>query len=76
VSALSAKKLKAAADIFDKFRKKPFLTFHHIRNDSDRKQLDDEFATKVLGLPKAICDVDGPLDFLRTKLSLEPSITG
>jgi hypothetical protein len=55
VTALSPAKLKAASEIFDEFSSVPFQTFHKIQDDQERRRLDYEFATKVLGLPSSFC---------------------
>jgi len=76
ITAFAPAAIKQAADIFDKFGGATLQTFHNIQNDSERQKLDAEFMTNVLGFPKSICAKDGPLDLLRRKLSLEPSIIG
>jgi hypothetical protein len=49
---------------------------HEIDKDPVRKELDERFAQEVLGLPEVLLQPGGPLDVLRMKLALEPSIRG
>jgi hypothetical protein len=52
------------------------MTLNEIDVDTVRKELDDSFAVKVLGLRREIIAAEGPLELLRLKLSREPSIRG
>ena len=52
------------------------LPLHEMDKDPVRKELDEQFARDVLGLPEPLLSQDGPLEILRMKLSREPSIRG
>lgn len=75
-TALTQKQLTEAAKLFDAMSGKELLPFNEIDSDVTRKELDEKFCLKVLGLKGAIFDPDGPLALLRLKLSQEPSIHG
>lgn len=55
---------------------KQLLALHEIDTDPVRKELDEQFARKVLGLAEPFLVQDGPLDILRMKLAREPSVRG
>lgn len=73
VTALSAEQLAEADTLFDELCQKPLLPVHEMTNDPVRKELDEQFITRVLGLPASLFE---PLELLRQKLSHEPSIRG
>lgn len=76
ITALNKKQLAEAAKLFDVMKKKDLLPFNEIGSDATRKELDEKFVRKVLGLNGLILDAGGPFDLLRMKLSKEPSICG
>lgn len=76
VTALAPTQLDEAVKLFDLLSGMPLLPMHEIDKDPARKQLDDEFAQKVLGAPASMCAPGGPLELLRMKLAREPSIRG
>jgi len=76
VTRLTARQLRAAVELFDSMSDKDLKPLNEIDVDTVRKELDDLFAVKVLGLPREIIAAGGPLDLLRLKLSQEPSIRG
>lgn len=73
VTALTADQLAEAGKLFDEFCEKPLLPVHEMVNDPVRQALDEQFSTRVLGLPASLF---APLELLRQKLSHEPSIRG
>jgi hypothetical protein len=73
VTALHSRRLKKAVQLFDVFCRRELLPMHEIDRDAVRQQLDEQFATYVLGFPESICEA---LDLLRRKLAKEPSIRG
>jgi hypothetical protein len=76
VCALKPKQMREGVKIFDSMNGEQLLPLHQIDIDPIRKQLDEEFGRKVLGLPESILGPSGPLELLRMKLSREPSIRG
>ena len=76
VTALSSDQLDEAVKIFDAMSEEAMLPIHQIDQDPVRKELDNQFGSRVLGLSDAILQDGGPLDILRMKLSQEPSIRG
>jgi hypothetical protein len=75
-AALTRKQLTEAVELFDAICNKPLQPFNEIDSDATRKELDDKFMRKVLGMKGPILDPGGPFDLLRMKLSQEPSIRG
>ena len=76
VAALTARQLDAAVTLFDAMCGQPLLPLHEMDTDPVRKELDEQFARRVLGLAEPILIQDGPLTILRMKLSREPSVRG
>jgi hypothetical protein len=76
VTTLTARQLDAAVTLFDAMCGQPLLPLHEMDTDPVRKELDAQFARRVLGLAEPILIQDGPLAILRMKLSREPSIRG
>ncbi|MGO8792406.1 MAG: hypothetical protein ACLQVL_34175 [Terriglobia bacterium] len=76
VTVLTPTQLKAAARIFDDLKDESLLPFNEIDKDSVRRELDDRFASEVLGLPESVTQPGGPLELTRMKLAQEPSING
>ena len=76
VSRLTTNQIKKAVEIFDSMSDSQLLPLHEIDKDPIRRELDEQFAKKILGLGKSVYSQDGPLGILRKKLSLEPSIRG
>jgi hypothetical protein len=76
VTALKPKQLANAVKLFDETATQPLLPFHEIANDPVRKELDTKFFRDVLGWPVSLFKSGGPLEVLRMKLALEPSIRG
>ena len=75
-TALTQKQLTEAAKLFDTMRSKTLQTFNEIDLDPTRKELDEQFFRKVLGIKGAFFEADGPLPLLRLKLSRERTILG
>jgi len=71
--ALSAKQHRLAARIFNRFKRKPFLPANEAYHDKNRHALDRALLVELLGLPESILQ---PLDLLRRKWCLEPSVHG
>jgi len=71
--ALSAKQHRLAARIFGRFKCKPFLPANEAYHDENRHALDRALLVELLGLPESILQ---PLDLLRRKWCLEPSVHG
>jgi hypothetical protein len=76
VTKLSEKMLNNTVSIFNDLRHKELKPINEIANDPVRAEIDTRLAIEVLGLPKEFTEKDGPLDLLRHKLALEPSIAG
>ena len=76
VAALDVMQLDAAAKLFDAVCGIPLSPLHEMDKDESRKNLDNEFALKVLGLPAKMVEAEGPLELLRMKMAREPSILG
>ena len=76
VAALSTEQIGKAAKVFDAMSSQRLLPVHEIDVDVARRELDQQFAREVLGLPESVLTQDGPLDILRMKLSREPSVRG
>jgi hypothetical protein len=76
VTALTRTQLAEAVVLFDALSKHELLPLHDIARDEVRQQLDERFGRRVLGLGDPLLAPGGPLELLRTKLGLEPSIRG
>jgi hypothetical protein len=76
VTKLSEEALIKAAAIFDELKSKSLKPVNEIDNDPVRSEIDTRLYTEVLGFPKELVAPDGPLDLLRRKLAMEPSIHG
>ncbi|MCF7810882.1 SAM-dependent methyltransferase [bacterium] len=76
VTTLTSKQIKEAVKIFDYICNKELLPLHEIDKDPVRKELDELFMIRVLGLKESLFISDGPFELLRMKLSREPSIRG
>ena len=76
ITALSAKQLQHATQLFDEICELPLKPIHELDKDENRKLLDRRFYGEVLGLPESLLADGGPLDILRQKLCREPSIRG
>jgi hypothetical protein len=76
VTALTAKRLKAAVQLFDAMSGLDLLPLHEIDRDAVRLKLDNQFCLEVLGLPPSVVGPGGPLELIRMKLAQEPSIRG
>lgn len=76
IAKLTSNQLSEAVSIFDAMSQQQLLPVHEMDKDPVRKELDNQFARRVLGLPEKCLTPDGPLDLLRRKLSREPSIRG
>lgn len=74
--ALSEAQLAAAGRIFEELKRCPMLPVNQIDEDPVRAELDRRLFTEVLGLPAALCALNGPMALLRHKLAAEPSIHG
>jgi hypothetical protein len=62
--------------IFDDMKNKELRPFNEIALDAVRAEVDTRFAKEVLGFPPGMAALDGPMELLRQKLALEPSIRG
>jgi hypothetical protein len=76
VNELSAKQLAKAVEIFDRMQTRRLLPLNEIDRDENRHEIDRLLAVDVLGLAPWIIEPDGPLDLLRRKLAIEPSVHG
>jgi hypothetical protein len=76
VTTLTQKQLHAAVELFDNVCNVDLLPFHEIDKDAVRQNLDERYASDVLGLSTAVSQTGGPLELLRKKLAQEPSIRG
>ncbi|MDM8553472.1 hypothetical protein QUF75_01940 [Desulfococcaceae bacterium HSG7] len=76
ITALTPTQMDEAVKIFDAMHNQKMLPMYKIDIDPVRKEMDEEFARKVLNLPESILMEGGPLDILRMKLSREPSVRG
>jgi len=76
VAALTKTALSKAVATFDEMKHRDLKPFNEIDRDPVRAELDYRLANEVLGFPNRLLENDGPLDLLRRKLALEPSITG
>ena len=76
VTNLTDTQIDQSAKIFDSMSNEKLLPIHKIDKDPVRKELDNQFALKVLGLSEQLLANNGPFEILRQKLSLEPSIRG
>jgi hypothetical protein len=76
VTKLNKDALTKAVAIFDDMKQKELRTVNEIDKDPVRCELDNRLTTEVLGFPPELVAEDGPLDLLRRKLALEPSIHG
>ncbi len=74
VRKLSGTELTAFDALFDKICHERLLPLHEIDQDPVRAKLDEEFA-RIMGWA-VLRGTGGPLDLLRSKLALEPSIRG
>ena len=73
VTALSPQQLASAESIFDDMRSRKFLPANQAYEDPARKELDRRVLIDMLGMPESVLE---PLDLLRLKWCLEPSVHG
>jgi len=76
VTKLSRQALAKMVAIFDDTKGRELRPVNEIAQDTVRAEIDTRLATEALGFPPELVAPDGPLDLLRQKLALEPSITG
>jgi len=76
VTALKPKQLAEAVALFDAMCGQPLLAVNEIDKDIVRRELDEKFGRKVLGLADSIFTPGGAFEILRMKLAAEPSIRG
>jgi hypothetical protein len=76
VTKLSPEALSRAIAIFDEMKKLDLKPVNEAMRDPLRIKIDRRFTTEVLGLDPGLAEPDGPLDKLREKLALEPSVAG
>jgi hypothetical protein len=76
LTALTSEQIHEAVKIFEAMGGQQLLPLHEMDKDPVRKELDEQFARKVLGLSEGVLIPGGPLELLRMKLSREPSIRG
>ena len=68
--------LPAARRAFTALVERRFLPFDQIDEDAARAELDRRLLVDVMGLPRTLCEPDGPLELLRRKLAREPQVHG
>jgi len=73
VTALTSEQLAQAVAIFDELCEQPMKPIHELHQDPIRQKLDEQFITRVLGLPETLFE---PLALLREKIANEPSVRG
>ncbi len=73
VTRLTQAQLDKAEEIFEDMRNLQFLPANEAYRDDTRKELDYRVLIEMLGLPESILE---PLDLLRLKWCLEPSVHG
>lgn len=61
--------------IFDELKHQELRPINEIASDIVRHEIDSQLCGDVLGFPAELVSPEGPLDLLRRKLRLEPSIT-
>ena len=76
MTALSPTQLSSAVKMSDSMCLKELLPIHEIDKDAFRRELDQRFASEVLGLPECVSAPGGPLELVRMKFAQEPSIRG
>ena len=76
VTVLKPKQLAEAVALFDAMCGQPLLTVNEIDKDPVRKELDEKFGRKVLGLSASMFAPGSAFEILRMKLAAEPSIRG
>ena len=73
IAKLTPRQLAAAEEIFDDMRASQFLPANEAYRDNTRQELDYRVLVEMLGLPKTVLE---PMDLLRLKWCLEPSVHG
>lgn len=73
---LSKEQLAASAELLKDRATVAMRPFNEIDLDAGRAELDRAFLGDILGLPESLFAPGGPLELLRLKLSVEPSIAG
>lgn len=73
---LSEEQQAASMELLAQLGGAPMLPFNEIVADKARAELDRAFLGGILGLPDELFGQDGPLDLMRRKLGVEPSIHG
>ena len=73
VTKLTQVQIEAAEAIFEDMRDVQFLPANEAYHDNSRQELDYRVLIDVLGLPKSVLE---PLDVLRLKWCMEPSVHG
>jgi hypothetical protein len=76
VNKLTEDVLVKATGIFDDLKYRELKPVNEICDDATRHEIDERLYGEILGFPKEILSIDGPLALLRQKLALEPSING
>ena len=76
VTQLSTAQLKKAETVFAKFATLPLEPMYEIDSDNNRRDLDSEFLSDVLGMDKSLFSPHGAMAVMRSKLAAEPSIRG
>ncbi|MDD5509600.1 MAG: hypothetical protein PHI12_02130 [Dehalococcoidales bacterium] len=76
VTKLPKDALSKAVAIFDDMKHRELRPVNEIAQDKVRAEIDARLSTEVLGFPPELIAPDGPMELLRQKLALEPSITG
>jgi hypothetical protein len=76
IRALSAKQHKTAQAEFKALSANRLLPFDQMDEDPIRAHIDRSLVVNVLGLDASLCDIGGPMERLRRKLSAEPQIHG
>ena len=73
VTKLTTAQLETVETIFEDMRGAQFLPANEAYRDNTRKELDHRVLIDMLGLPTSVLE---PLDLLRLKWCLEPSVHG
>jgi len=74
VHVLSDLQHAQARAVFERLSSRRFLPFDQVEEDDSRAELDRGLLVEVLGMDPALCEVGGPVERLRRKLSAEPQI--
>jgi hypothetical protein len=76
VRQLSEEQLSQCEELFCRLRDRQLLPVHRLSDDRARADLDAGLLGGVLGWPSGWFEAHGPIDLVRRKLAVEPSIHG